>query len=99
MAFTAAEIYTALSGLITWAQTHNLWIGEAIRQGMFIGLAFGLINWTEYQQHVVLQALSALVTAYAAKANIAKQNVDAIVGKKVAERTGTGDGTSTGGGV
>lgn len=87
--------------VVKWIQTYNLWLSEAIRQFMFVGLAFGLINWTEQQQHTVLQAISALLTVYAAKSSVAANKVSERMKEAHAEgvaagiaSTGTGSGGS-----
>lgn len=98
-------MYTALTHVLTFVQNYNLWIGEAIRQFMYVGLAFGLLQWTESQQHAVLQMISALVTAYAAKANVSvpkhesrKQEAfdKGVVQGTAAASSGPGNGTHRG---
>lgn len=75
---------------LRWVQTYNLWLSEAVRQLMFVGLAFGLITWTEQQQHTVLQAISALLTVYAAKSSVAANKVSERVDKAHAEGVAAG---------
>ena len=91
---------TALASAVRWIQTYSLWLSEAVRQFMFVGLAFGLINWTEQQQHTVLQAISALLTVYAAKSSVAANKVtervqEAHAAGVVAGMAATGSGTGS----
>ncbi len=55
--------------------THSLFVGEGLRQGMLVGREFGYINWTPRQEEVVFQALSGLLTYWAAKSTVAATKV------------------------